>query len=113
MYITELKIENFRCFGENEKGIVLPLREGLTALVGENDTGKTTVIDAFRLVLGTRDQENFRVEEGDFHQNPEENERSKEIRIRCRFDALSINDQGAFAEYLTYVEQDGQLLAVL
>ena len=55
MYISEIRIENFRCFGEGEDRFVLPLRLGLTALVGENDTGKTAVIDALRFALGTRD----------------------------------------------------------
>ncbi|WP_337064491.1 AAA family ATPase [Rouxiella badensis] len=57
MYISEIRIENFRLFGSTEKAFVLPLNPGLTALVGENDAGKTAVIDAIRLVLGTRDQD--------------------------------------------------------
>lgn len=57
MFVAELTIENFRCFGEGEGKLVLPLGDGLTALVGENDTGKTAVIDALRFALGTRDQE--------------------------------------------------------
>src|SRR6266478_8299794 len=61
MFISELRIENFRMFGEGNEEFVLPLEPGLTALVGENDNGKTAVIDALRLVLGTRDQESFRI----------------------------------------------------
>lgn len=56
MFIAELRIENFRLFGEGNKGLVLALKPGLTALVGENDSGKTAIVDALRLVLGTRDQ---------------------------------------------------------
>ena len=103
MYIAEVTIENFRCFGEGDKSLTLPLNTGLTALVGENDTGKTAVIDALRFVLGTRDQEYFRVEESDFHFPPARAERRKEIRIHCRFEGLSAQDKGAFAEFLTYV----------
>lgn len=113
MYIAEVTIENFRCFGENAQKLVLPLRAGLTALVGENDTGKTAVIDALRLVLGTRDQEYFRVEDSDFHWPPGAGERRAEIRIRCKFDALTGHDKGAFAEYLTYVDRAGRQDAVL
>ncbi len=57
VYISEIRIENFRLFGAGNDTFVLPLKPGLTALVGENDGGKTAVIDALRLVLGTRDQE--------------------------------------------------------
>lgn len=113
MYVAEVTLENFRCFGEAEQKLVLPLRAGLTAFVGENDTGKTAVIDALRLVLGTRDQEYFRVEDSDFHWPPGAAERRAEIRIRCKFDALTGHDKGAFAEYLTYVERAGRQDAVL
>ena len=82
MFISELCIENFRMFGEGPQALVIPLRPGLTALVGENDAGKTTVIDALRLALSTRDQEFLRVEEGDFHQPPDGAARRNEIRIR-------------------------------
>lgn len=113
MYIAELRIENFRCFGAGEHQFILPLSAGLTALVGENDTGKTSVIDALRFVLGTRDQEYFRVEDTDFHWPVAAKERRTEIRIRCQFDGLTAHDKGAFAEYLTYVERDGRTEAVL
>lgn len=102
MFISELRIENFRMFGDGDKALVLPLNMGLVALVGENDSGKTAVIDALRLALGTRDQEFFRLEETDFHQPRDGTTRRREIRIRCKFGDLSTPDKGAFAEYLTY-----------
>ncbi len=108
MYLAELYIENFRIFGDGKHALTLPLKTGLTALVGENDTGKTAVIDALRFALGTRDQEYTRVEDSDFHWPPEAKERRTSIRIRCKFDDLTAYDKGAFAEYLTYVESDGK-----
>lgn len=75
MFLAELRIENFRIFGEGEQALVLALKPGLTALVGENDTGKTAIIDALRLALGTRDQEFFRIEDSDFHLPPGGTER--------------------------------------
>ena len=101
MYISELRIENFRLFGEGEDAALLRLRPGLTAIVGENDSGKTAIVDALRLALGTRDQEYFRIDDDDFH-CPAEGEQCKEIRIRCRFAGLKRSDTGSFAEYLTY-----------
>ena len=71
------------------------------------------MIDALRFVLGTRDQEYFRVEDRDFHWPSTAKEWRKEIVIRCKFDDLTANDKGAFAEYLTYVERDGLTEAVL
>jgi putative ATP-dependent endonuclease of OLD family len=113
MYLCELRIENFRVFGEQELAFVLPLRPGLTALVGENDSGKTAVVDALRLALGTRDQEFFRVDEADFHQPPDGSARRTEIRIRCKFDDLARQDMAAFAEYLTYEDRAGANVPVL
>lgn len=104
MFISEIKIENFRLFGAGEKAFTLRLRPGLTALVGENDAGKTAVIDAIRFVLGTRDQEVLRLEATDFHQPADNPERAEQIAIRLTFDELTPQDKGAFAEYLTYVE---------
>lgn len=98
MFLAELRIENFRMFGEGKQALVIPLKSGLTALVGENDSGKSTVIDALRFALGTTDQDWFRLEDSDFHQG----NTKKEIRIMCRFEKLTERDQRAFVEYLTY-----------
>ena len=113
MYIAEITIENFRCFGSGDNKLTLPLRQGLTALVGENDTGKTAVVDAIRLILGTRDQEYLRLQEQDFHCPPSGQARENEVHIRCLFLGLTRRDRGAFAEHLTYAELDSTDDAVL
>ncbi len=112
MYIAELKVENFRLFGEGDSAAVLKLRPGLTAIVGENDSGKTAIVDALRLALGTRDQEFFRIDDDDFHCASDGNRRN-EIRVRCRFDGLTASDTGAFAEYLTYEERGDKRVPVI
>jgi len=101
MYLSTITIENFRCFGEGANRFELPLRPGLTALVGENEAGKTAVIDALRFVLGTRDQEWYRLEDTDFRAGAT----SREIRIVCKFENLTPRDKRAFVEYLTYGEK--------
>ena len=65
MYLSKLTIENFRCFGSGDNRFEMALEPGLTALVGENDSGKTAVIDALRFALGTSDQEWNRLEDSD------------------------------------------------
>lgn len=112
MFLAELRIENFRMYGEGNQSLVLPFRPGLTALVGENDTGKSAVIDALRLVFGTRDQEFLRLEESDFHQPADGTPRRTEIRILCRFEDLSPQDLAAFLEYLSYEQHDASKIAV-
>jgi len=101
MHLSKITIENFRCFGEGGKRFELPLKKGLIALVGENEAGKTAVIDALRFALGTTDQEWYRLEDTDFHRT------SREISIVCKFEGLSTGDKRAFVEYLTYGEKTG------
>lgn len=48
MIITEIRIRNFKCFKEEFK---LPLCKGVNILVGNNEAGKTTIIEAINLVL--------------------------------------------------------------
>ena len=99
MHLSQITIENFRCFGVGDQRFELHLKKtGLTALVGENDSGKSAVIDALRFVLGTTDKEWYRVDDTDFYQE----ETSRDIKIVCKFDGLSNSDKRAFVEYLTY-----------
>lgn len=100
MYLAELRITNFRSFGP--EGIKVKFREGLTALVGENDSGKTTVIDALRFLLGTTDQEWLRFSDDDFHKTGAGSSESSEITISGTFKKLLPSDKSGFAEYLTY-----------
>lgn len=103
MYLSSITIENFRVFGQGSDALVLPVRRGLTALVGENDSGKTAIIDALRYALGTTDQEWHRLEDADFHGE----ETSREIKIACKFEGLDNTDKRAFVEFLTYSDKSG------
>jgi putative ATP-dependent endonuclease of the OLD family len=102
LFISEIKIENFRLFGSGDDAFVLRLNPGLTALVGDNDAGKTAIIDAIRFVLRTTDQEYVQLEPTDFYQPSGGKDCADHISIRCKFEGLLPQDRGAFAEYLTY-----------
>lgn len=99
MYLAEIRIENFRLYGKGAKALVLPFEPGLNVLVGENDSGKSTVVDAIRLCLGTSSQDFLRIEPSDFHRSEDS---APEFRITCKFDDLQVETAGAFAEHLTY-----------
>ena len=47
MHISRIYVKNYRCFRE----IDIPLNQGLTCIIGENNTGKTNLFHALRLVL--------------------------------------------------------------
>jgi putative ATP-dependent endonuclease of OLD family len=97
MFLSDLKITNFRCFGERTKSLDIHLKPGLTAIVGENDAGKTAVLDALRYALGTTDQERCRIEDSDFYGE----DTTLQITVQCRF-SLTSDERGALVEYLTY-----------
>lgn len=100
MYLSSLKLWNFRKFGSEGEidlenpDLCIPFKAGLNALIGENDSGKTAIIDAIKLALKTHSYEWIRVEEEDF------NNFSKRLRIECRFDGLSDDEAKNFTEWL-------------
>lgn len=100
MHLAEIRIENFRLFGAGESALVLPLQAGLNVLVGENDSGKTAIIDALRFALGTTSQDFARVTDEDFR--VQNGERASEFSIRCRFTGIDKEIGGAMLEHLSY-----------
>lgn len=59
--IDSLCVSNFRCFGEEQRAAVRPI----TLLVGENSTGKTALLGAYRALHGV-----LSGEEVDFNRSP-------------------------------------------
>lgn len=96
IYLSHIKINNFRQFSAFE----LELQKGLNLIVGENNSGKSSLIDAIRLVLGTRDNERYWLDEKDFHFNKSTNLREKEIKIECVFRGFQNNEAAPFLEWL-------------
>lgn len=108
MYLSALSIRNFRQFGDLTPGFVIHFNEGVTALVGENDAGKTAVIDAIRHVLQTRDSDFLRLELEDFHVGSN-GEPATDITMVCTLAGLTTLELGAFAEYVTFSRGEGLL----
>ncbi len=58
MYISEIKAWNFRKYGADDfdltnPHLTVPFKSGMNVLIGENDSGKTAIIDAIKYVLKT------------------------------------------------------------
>ncbi len=87
MYLTKLEIKNFRIFGEGENKLEMNLNNDLNLLVGENGSGKSSIIDALRILLLTTDYDRLFLSEEDFHIN-EEGNRANNLKIKCTFDNL-------------------------
>lgn len=107
MYLSLMALENFRCFDATPH--IITFNPGLTVLVGENDSGKSAIMDAIRFVLGTTDFSWCRVESSDFYKE----DVSLEINIMCKFIDLTEDERAAFLECLTYVEENGEQVACL
>lgn len=99
MYLQALRIQNFRCFGTSE---IFEFNKGLNVLVGENDSGKTAIIDAIRIAMGTTDQGWYHVALTDFYNE----DKNLEISIVLKFADLSLDEQASFLECLTF--KDGK-----
>ena len=99
MYLSELKCWNFRKYGpsslEDSPSITVNFTEGLNLLVGENDSWKTFIIDAIKLVLGTQSYDNARVDINDFHKTLED-EREISLKIECVFKNLTSTEVACF-----------------
>lgn len=64
MYLKSLSIKNFRCFGND--GVIIPFNDKVTAFIGRNGSGKTSILEALNFLLG-QDYLPTRISEKDFH----------------------------------------------
>lgn len=107
MYLASLTIRNFRKFDENEN--VIYFNNGLNVIVGENDSGKSAIIDAIRIVLGTTDNTWNKVKPSDFYNE----DFDRRIDIICEFQGLTEFEKAVFLEYLTYgTKDDSQIISL-
>ena len=104
MHLSTLKLWNFRkyCEGPNgEPGLVVYFHEGVNVLIGENDSGKTAIVDAIRYALRTQSGEFIQFDDKDFYQDIQ-GKRKDEFKIECVFDGLNEQDSGLFWEWLSW-----------
>lgn len=118
MFLSELKIWNFRKYGtggNGTAGLHLRFNKGLNLLVGENDSGKTAIIDAVKFVLQTQSYDYQWLEEEDFflqtEPRPTDINRAKSLKIECMFRGFDAgnNEAANFLEWLGIEKnKDGQ-----
>ena len=106
MYLSNIKLWNFRKYGSDTFDIDKPnldlnFTEGLNVLIGENDSGKTAIIDAIKIVLKTHSYEYIKIEADDFYNN------SDRLRIELKFKGLLDEEAKNFTEWLTW-EGEGE-----
>ena len=100
MYLSDVKIEGYRLFKGKQ---ILHLRKGLNVLVGENGCGKSTVIDAIRMLLNEDEYVRNGISEEDFYSSVDKKERADNISVKGRFSDLSDDKK---IEYITWLDKD-------
>lgn len=109
MYLSNIKLWNFRKFGEEgeidlaKPHLDLDLNKGLNVIIGENDSGKTAIIDAIKLVLKTHSYEWIKVDNKDFFNY------SNRFRIELIFKDLSPNEAKNFTKWLSWDNEDDKI----
>jgi len=104
MYISNIQIENFRLL----ESFSLELNPGLNVIVGENNSGKTALIDAIRIALDTNSAEWTRISEKDFHAD------ARNFKIQLKFKNITPDQAHVFVEHLTHEENgSGGRISVL
>ncbi len=100
MYISKLNIEGYKnCKNKSE----IQLNKGLNILVGENASGKTTIINALRMILRENEFSFMNINEDDFYKSFKGNEQSRSIKIDISLEELSSDEEVTF---LTWCDAD-------
>lgn len=109
MIVSELKLYNFRQFKseDNNPGLLINFHRGLNALIGENDSGKSAVIDAIKLVLLTQSGDYIKPSDEDFYRS-KDGVSCDEFKIECTITDFNENEAKIFIEYLNYKKVEGK-----
>lgn len=97
MYLKSINIKSFRCISD----LTIEFHKGVNILIGENNTGKTAILDALRLCMsfGLERREIYFQRE-DFHVNTN-GAKSNVSEFHLIFSDLTSREQGIFIEMLS------------
>jgi|JI9StandDraft_1071089.scaffolds.fasta_scaffold07750_4 putative ATP-dependent endonuclease of OLD family len=103
MYLSRIQLWNFRKYGaagfdRTKPSLTVQFSPGVNVLIGPNDAGKTAIVDAIRIVLGTNSVEWARLASEDFHTGAER------LRIELRFEGLTKPEGKNFTEWIEWVD---------
>jgi putative ATP-dependent endonuclease of OLD family len=103
MHLSNIKLWNFRKFGnaselmpDSKAHLDLNFTSGLNVIIGENDSGKTAIIDAIKLVLKTHSYDYIKVDDDDFFEG------TSRFRIELIFKGLDSEEAKHFTEWLSW-----------
>lgn len=97
MYLSEVAIKNFRLLSD----FSVRLNSGINLIVGENNSGKTALVDAIRYALSVNSGEWIRIQDRDFCKG------STSFSIQLKFEDITTRQAAAFVEHLTHEKVPG------
>ena len=101
MFLQIVKIKNFRRLNDFQ----ITLEDSINVIVGENNTGKSSIINAIRLALGgwgATGNDYVWLSKDDFFHLPQKGKFEKNLQIDLIFSKLTDLDKGLFIEALNY-----------
>jgi putative ATP-dependent endonuclease of OLD family len=104
MYISQLRIKNFRCFKEN---FVVKFTPGMNVIIGANNSGKTTIIRALEMIFSRNHNKKLSID--DFNKSLSDFSEPPEILIEAKIRVEqndSDEDKALIASWLTDIGQD-------
>lgn len=113
MFLSNIKLWNFRKFGsESDFDLTTPnldlnFTTGINVLIGENDSGKSGIVDAIKLTLKTHSYEWVKLDWDDFYDS------SKRMRIELIFEELSDDEAKNFTEWLGWKGEGDEIKPLL
>jgi len=94
---------NISGYKNTKEKSIIKLNKGLNVLVGENGSGKTTIVNALRLILRENEFSYMNIDEDDFYISLDKQYSAPDIRIDLTFESLSPDEQVTF---LTWCDAD-------
>lgn len=100
MYLHKVQIQNFRCLLD----FSVTLGPGLNVIVGENNSGKTALLDAIRAALGpaAATGDSIRIMPEDRHRSTTGIYLDAPVSVTLVFSGLTPAEQGQFIDILNY-----------
>lgn len=113
MFLKKVEYWDFRKYKslDDSPGLTVTFHKGMNLIVGENDAGKTAIIDGLKLLLGTLSDEFDKILDTDFY-TQDGKDFSEDFKITAYFADLSDEESATFLEWLSFDEDSTPQLKV-
>lgn len=96
MYISNPDIQGYKNFKDSTN---IKLNKGLNLIVGENGAGKTTIINALRLIMKENEFSYMNISEDDFYYSIDRKYIAPDISIDITLENLSTDEKVTFLSW--------------